>query len=93
MALDKVAGVFLALLVIAIVAVVTFIAVGKLGDVASADDPTGYAANATTALEQGMYNAVKDADDWGTFIGLGVLISVIFGFVLGAMYLKKQGYI
>lgn len=93
MGLDKVGTVMITLLTIIAIALVTFIVADKLGDVASADDANGYAANATAELEQAMFNVVDDAPVWGQLIAVGVLVAIVFGFVLGAMFLSKKGYI
>jgi hypothetical protein len=83
MSLGETPAVIMALFIIAVVGVATFLALDGL----KANLDAGSAgANATEKIETGVSNVFQLAPTWGTLIGVGVLLGIVAGFlVLGAI--------
>jgi hypothetical protein len=90
MTLDEVVQYSMGFLLIAVVTVAAFLALDGLDDNLSA---SSYAANATSKINQGIYNSVEMAPTWGTLIGVSVLIAIVLGgLVVGYGFGKGKGY-
>ena len=91
-AFERVPTILVAMLVIAVVGVSTFLALDGLDDNLTANSE---GANATAAITTGVGNIFDLAPTWGTLIGVGVLLGIVAGFLivgaLGYQYGRNRG--
>ena len=87
--LSDVPGIALTMVLIAAIFVAGFLVIDGLDDNLSANS---YAANSTAKLNEGMFNVVDYAPQWGTLIGVAVLLAIVIGGFMGVTYGRQKGW-